>query len=377
MVRVRIAAALVAAFLLAQVATAEAYDPQYTHRWLTRQAALHLIELYPGQYDELLPYIDALTDGAEHEDDAILDGDSDPTTSRLMRHFYRPTDGAGLTFEFGSFPSSYEWGGTNNALNAWDWTDAMLKYRRGDYEAAFFALGHVSHLLQDLTVPAHTHLDVHGPPYGDDYEGYCSDHMLSDRESLLPTPNRGTAIPEFTDVEDAWKKTSIASFWRNMYPGNLSNTEAAVGVVSNMYPDLRFHWLQKEWVIDAVGMLGADFQEHRPGWFYFKKTMQPADIDMARYNPSDFLDVDYGTNDTRAPMAELMARDLVPVAILHSAALMKHFLDTARDQEPLPPEDDMELPDAASAGCNTTSHRSSPIWLVLAAFAVVLLRRRN
>ena len=64
------------------------------------------------------------------------------------------------------------------------WTEALADYRAGRTGDAFAKLGHVMHLLQDMTSPAHVHIDDHGTPRlghcegdGDDFEiwGYCSD----------------------------------------------------------------------------------------------------------------------------------------------------------------------------------------------------------
>ncbi len=55
----------------------------------------------------------------------------------------------------------------------------MLKsYKRGDIIHAYYLLGRILHILQDLTVPAHVHNDPHGPTYilgkEDPYETFLS-----------------------------------------------------------------------------------------------------------------------------------------------------------------------------------------------------------
>src|SRR5690349_3671890 len=175
--------------MLAAERPASAYDPQYTHRWIARKA----IELLQHQFGDRYPLLDEwaerLVDGVEHEDDLLLDGDTNIQTVRLMRHFYRPTDGAGLALEpFGVFPSSSEWGAVANDQNEWDYTDALAAYQRGDLDEAFYAMGHVVHLTQDATVPAHTHPDDHGPPAGAFYEHCCTSQMPRAPDGALPTP---------------------------------------------------------------------------------------------------------------------------------------------------------------------------------------------
>ena len=47
-------------------------------------------------------------------------------------------------------------------------------YRHGEKATAYWYLGHVAHLLEDLTVPAHEHLWPHANPGTDAYEAYMA-----------------------------------------------------------------------------------------------------------------------------------------------------------------------------------------------------------
>ena len=171
---------------LMATAPAAAYDNWFTHRWLTEQAAQLLIAEEPTRYAELSAHVQEVADGASDENDPLLDGDDDPLTLRVHRHFFRPTDGAGLSWWGYQFPSSFEWGVIENGTNEWDWVDGIAAYRTGDKARAYRTLGHVVHLVEDLSVPAHTHLDIHGPPGGDSYENYCAGKMEDARTSTLP-----------------------------------------------------------------------------------------------------------------------------------------------------------------------------------------------
>lgn len=69
--------------------------------------------------------------------------------------------------------------------NAWQkaqvlWGMAVGEYHSGDLGDAYHYLGHVSHLLGDVTVPAHAHEDGH--KYGDTFD---NDFMNSDNNELL------------------------------------------------------------------------------------------------------------------------------------------------------------------------------------------------
>ncbi|MCL4404083.1 lamin tail domain-containing protein [Patescibacteria group bacterium] len=52
------------------------------------------------------------------------------------------------------------------------WQKAIDYYSRGEWEKAFFALGHVIHLIEDASVPAHTRNDPHAN--GDSYENWTA-----------------------------------------------------------------------------------------------------------------------------------------------------------------------------------------------------------
>ncbi len=56
--------------------------------------------------------------------------------------------------------SNFRW-----ALSLWN-SKVIRKYHAGDKEEAYYWLGRVAHLLQDLTVPAHVHNDTHLPFVG-------------------------------------------------------------------------------------------------------------------------------------------------------------------------------------------------------------------
>jgi uncharacterized protein (TIGR03382 family) len=370
--------AIALATLVGAPRVASAYDSAYTHRWITRQAVAHLRALYPGQYDDILEHIESFVDGVEDEDNVLLDGDDDPTTLRVMRHFYRPTDNEGLTMEaFGHFPSSYDWAAVPNDQNEWGYDDALRYFQEGDTDKAYFAIGHVVHLIQDATVPAHTHLDAHGPPAGDSYEAWCSAQMRSEYDGDLAVPEPGAPLPVFVSLQDAWQKTAYTSYWRNMYPGSLSDvdTAQASGVLADMFPGIEVDWLSQNWSIPGVGKLGTAFWEYEPGYFYFKQAVGIGAIDRSNFvstSPSDFAFADNLDQDV---MTKLMADDLVPIAILHSAAMLKYFMDETRGLEVDPPGGDLVDPGDAG-GCQTGgSSEGAAGLLVLAAIAMMFRRK--
>lgn len=366
--------AVLAAIPLLTPAAAHAYDAENNHRWITRQAVEFLVATYPGEYDELLEYTDDVVEGSFHEDDLFLDGDDDPGTLRVMRHFYNAPDGLGLAYGDETFPSSYEWHGISNEQNEWDYYDGLLAYQKGDLAEAYFIAGHTVHMLSDLTVPAHSHLDEHGPPFGDSYENHCSSRMASEFESSLRTPAQGTPIPEFSSLQDAFQKTANASYYRNLYPGNLSGDEPT-GVIAQMFPEMSKGFFSGVWEIDGVGKEGVDFYEEQPGFYYFSKNEVASKADVFEYDPLAPFERQYAAIASDAPMVERMADELVPVAILHSASALKMFIDEARslpkitDPNTIPPSDD--------GGCNAAGSKSAPLFALLMLFPLLFLRRQR
>ena len=377
LMRTTLLAALVAIPTLGAT-RAEAYSPANTHRWLARQAVELLVATYPGEYDELLEHLDFVVEGAFHEDDFFFDGDHDPKTLRVMRHFFHAPDAKGLSFGDAEFPNSFEWHGLPNEGNEWDFHDGLLAYRRGDYEMAYFIAGHTAHLIADLTVPAHSHLDEHGPPSGDDYEQYCARQSHSPTDVDLPTVAVGTPIPEFATLSEVFQATANASYYRNLFPGRLPEQGEATGVIRQMFPDISLGFLSGEWSIPGVGTLGSAFFEDQPGYYYFKKNDVPTLVDVVGYDPARPLTRSFASVVGDAPLVERMSQDLIPVAILHSAAGIKLFVDEARS---LPPIDEpSEVPPVDvddGAGCHAAGGGLSAFSSLLLMFLLVGMRRQS
>lgn len=160
------------------------------HQYLTQQA--YAVFSARFGHTELSHYINgAVTDGSHDEDVAgddpfdnadghywghdagyahWWDGGYDGQDSAVNRAWKYFTGGRGLT-------NTYDTAWENNG----DVRDQGLlwKYAHGDASGAYYWLGHVAHLLEDMTVPAHANADAHGfddlsNPW-DDYETYIGD----------------------------------------------------------------------------------------------------------------------------------------------------------------------------------------------------------
>ncbi|NMB92453.1 MAG: hypothetical protein GYA31_02420 [Parcubacteria group bacterium] len=66
------------------------------------------------------------------------------------------------------------------------WQKAIYSYVKGDKKSAYLALGHILHLIEDMTVPAHTREDAHPPIINSDiYEDTPSKFSFSVYQDLL------------------------------------------------------------------------------------------------------------------------------------------------------------------------------------------------
>jgi hypothetical protein len=126
--------------------------------------AEHALDLYSN--DELLVNYGNVDFGAGHEDEEDLVWDIGwPCTTNT--HFWDADDPDWNNPMDGSVSCT--------SPNAWQkahvlWGMALGEYHSGDTGTAYFYLGHVVHLLGDMTVPAHVHEDPH--PYADAYEDW-------------------------------------------------------------------------------------------------------------------------------------------------------------------------------------------------------------
>ncbi|MCJ7782581.1 MAG: hypothetical protein MUP41_01510, partial [Desulfobacterales bacterium] len=108
----------------------------------------------------------------------------------LTSHYYNPYTNKGLT-EVGFTIGESAYDRANNSNNFYSWKNARDYFYRGltsTVEAgrdlclaySFEILGHVVHLIQDVSVPAHTRDDMHVPYVdGEPYEAYTKNNSLN------------------------------------------------------------------------------------------------------------------------------------------------------------------------------------------------------
>lgn len=203
----------------------------FAHMYITRRA----YEMYASRYDggELSRHIGDYNDAGpdSDKDDTVVAGSYDEDKSfknpfneavSVFRHFWDCRKGfaRGLfgydsavnrahKYWTGGFgvDGRYDEGWSSNAGSRRGKKGAgvLALYRRGDKAKAFWYLGHVAHLLEDITVPAHAHLWPHPVKGADAYETYMATHHR-DWKGYPPG-----AIESFDTLFDLFLRTAEVS----------------------------------------------------------------------------------------------------------------------------------------------------------------------
>jgi hypothetical protein len=181
-----------------------AYD-RSVHEAITQSIIDSYNTLHPSTFDSVNKQL--IINGSSAEDD----------DSRFLNHFYDPINYRGLT-EFGIAlgEPSEEWAQDTRGQASWrciaylpcshnlgyndklfssatdySWDRDIYEYVYGDKQRALEGLGHVLHVLEDATVPAHVRNDQHGHIGSigdpDPYETYTSSFNYADVRALNAT----------------------------------------------------------------------------------------------------------------------------------------------------------------------------------------------
>lgn len=96
--------------------------------------------------------------------------DTDP---RYVNHFYNPKTGGGLSDNVFFISSAKSWvQKQKSATGDYSYQTTLDNYKNGDKKRAWQGVGHILHLIQDMSVPAHVRIDEHHD--GDPYEVWAS-----------------------------------------------------------------------------------------------------------------------------------------------------------------------------------------------------------
>lgn len=157
------------------------YDTNIAHPYLTEKA----VEVFNNNSEIQI--------SNEQKSWIVRGAIEEDTPIRWMNHFYNPNSGNGLW----NFSSAKNWARkdveqTIYTLGDQSWQKAISDYAKGDKKSAFISLGHVLHLMEDMSVPAHTRLDAH--PEGDPYEQWAKQNDKTDFKTV--------AIVKFSNLEN-------------------------------------------------------------------------------------------------------------------------------------------------------------------------------
>ena len=154
-----------------------AYDTHVAHPKLSEQA----VDVFNMHFGNKISEANKkfISNGAINEDTPI----------RWMNHFYEPNQNMGLL----GFATAKNWSQNSKvqalyAKGDQSWSTAVSAFADNDNEKAFTALGHFLHLIEDMTVPAHTRLDIHVFNGGDPYEQWVKNNYKMERLIIPSTP---------------------------------------------------------------------------------------------------------------------------------------------------------------------------------------------
>ena len=139
------------------------YDNSIIHPSLTRAAA----EIYNTQTNQKLTQdkVNLMVQGAIAED----------TDPRYLNHFYDPSTGQGFNDGALKGKSAKDWANNQSSISGdYSINTILANYKKGDTKRAYQGIGHILHLIQDMSVPAHTRNDSH--PDGDPYEAWAKQY---------------------------------------------------------------------------------------------------------------------------------------------------------------------------------------------------------
>jgi len=296
------------------------------HQWLTIEGYAFYDAQFPGS--ELEDYVGHGSPAqwlgnstSDHGNSNILEGTYDEDNGvNWMQHFVQGADGEELYIGFASdtWDSAYERAAVTDNF----WGSAVGAYGSNKREA-YYTLGRVIHLLEDLTVPAHVHNDAH--PFYDTYEFEVGDTSSFDGENV-----------RFTNYTSADARGDVRTY---------GGIEAIFRETANYTEDYDSDEGQGDWNNGSQSFSAARL----------------AELALADRHRPDRVDTDNGGGTfpwyAGISGSELlvMADDLMPWAIEQVAALFRLFYSEADATGPV-----VSPADGLSDDVNHPTRRTTP-----------------
>lgn len=260
--------------------------------------------------------------------------EEDQPATQVAYHFLNPITGEGIPFFLNAEKRSIDTSRSENWQNAIN----SYYYSLDSKKIAYGYLGHIVHLVQDMSVPAHTHIDFHIPPSNDDYETYVKDHT----ELISSLPVDTLSIKNWNNRQSYFYELAKLSYYRNRYPVNLSGTNDPQGELLKLYPYPGFlkynsffsycdiKGVGKWWESDSLGFEDAWWETEIPGWYYIENTNpdtpSPPVKEKSKWDPNNPAMDEYNYDNINGfSIARIYADQLLPLTVNYSAGLIQFY----------------------------------------------------
>ncbi len=309
-----------------------AYEPTTTHNALTQE-----IVKFHNHYSLNNPISDAdrmlIMQGSINEDDNI----------RALNHFYDPVHGKGLVLKGIQFLAAKYWSQDTvaqasndpvfgrrmygslmslfSSTSDYSWDRAIYEYAHGDKERGLKTLGHILHLIEDMTVPDHTRGDAH-PPYADKYF-----HQASPYEHWADKWNISNI-----NVADTLIKEKQAP----LYCNHLNSCFDSIALYSNN------NFFSKDTInnntFSSPNLNSIEIERLRTNEGNFNLFIKNKDIYLARYDEEIDLKTGdlvkkYELTDGGSRVLSSYWSHLSKQAVMHGAGVVKLFFDEVAKEE--------------------------------------------
>ncbi|MDD5705036.1 MAG: hypothetical protein PHR35_03865 [Kiritimatiellae bacterium] len=301
-------------------------DNRHVHQWIANEAHTYFTNEVEGA--DLSAWLGTLAGSFEDHDNNLLEGVRDEdqagenpaapgSTYSLLpytEHFCAGADGSELDDGLLSYPAAV-------TRAVWYWDNYAKPNYPANRAASFYYLGHVAHLVADMTVPAHVHND---------------DHIFSE------------------PYEDAIAANGWFHLW---YYGCTSNDLAVAWLqpLSVDYADLR-----------ALIQRTANYTED----YDSRDSSGDVSLGAAPFDPGDYLGTWHRPAEVsrfggmRSEELTITADDLMPYAIRRVADLYRLFY---RQVDATPPDVAMLYPESGDPSHPTVRGTLAPLALAAAA----------